>query len=553
MTATGATCTNEAQKQSCSRTEGECKAGERTCNKGQWSACSETEPVAELCDGKDNDCDGKTDEDFPDLGSACTVGQGECVAAGTLVCGGGCSATALAPSAELCDGKDNDCDGTVDNHITNGPTCPLTLGVCANTHASCAGGAFASCGAASYGGHYDPAVAETQCDGLDNNCDGQVDEGYVFKIGDVTVSELVPCPQQIWCDATTSACGNTPGSLLAGGANGVPFDTWPATTSLGANLAQNAWVEVQSHLACPIALSAITFSIGPAGTAHASDGSDCQNIPAHGFCVVQMPSLLGSDGTPFTRTVTLTIGGVAVDTATANVSTGCNGSCRNSTRSQACCSSEGLARQSDGSFLAHPATPLYDDSALDRFYPAQAATVQFTEALALDANMADSNGDGSLTGDQDDFVEIQALRDLSLGGVTLKATKGSSATEHVFSCFAPLRAGERVAIFGGGTQLPAHAIASSVGAPAFDLPRDTAMTFALGGIAGVSFSASAFSGGAAGSRQSEELCGGSFTNACTCHCLGESSGDIASCNVDCGHECDHTTAPQSASCFSPGQ
>ena len=518
------------------------------CTKGKWSACSGTEPIPEICDAQDNDCDGKIDEDFSDLGAACTVGQGVCANIGVKTCAG-CSVQPGTPLLEVCDGKDNDCDGVVDNHLSAAPACPLTLGVCANAHAPCANAAFASCDAASYGAYYDPAPAETQCDGLDNNCDGRVDEGYVYKIGDVTVSELVPCPQQMWCDAASVACGNTPGGTLAGGANGIALDSWPGSDALSANLALNAWAEVENHLGCPVALSAVVFSTGTAGLARGSDGSSCTNIPPHGFCVVQLPALLGVDGSAFTRTITLTIGGVVVDTAAATVSNGCNAACRNSARAPSCCQREALARLPDGSFIAHPATPLYADSALDRFYPAQPATAQFTEALALDPNMADSNGDGVFSGSEDDFVEIQALRDLSLGGVTLSLQKGTSVTAHVFSCFAPLAAGERLAIFGGGMQLPPHAIASSVGATAFDLPRDTPLTFALGSVAGVSFSATTFSGGAAGSRQSEALCGGSFETMCVCNCLGQS----ASCAVDCGHDCDHTTTPQAQACFSPGK
>jgi hypothetical protein len=409
-------------------------------------------------------------------------------------------------------------------------------------------GVFASCDNTSYGPDYDPAAAETRCDGLDNNCNGQVDEGYVFKSGDLTITELVPCPQQIWCDANTSACGNALGSALATGADGIAFDSWPGTGALTTNLAANVWLEVQNNLACPVALSAITFSIGTPGIARGSDGSDCTSLPPHGFCVVQMPALLGTDGTTFSRTVSLSMGGAVIDTVTATVTNGCNSACRNSTRPPTCCESEGLAR-TDSGFIAHPATPLYGDDALDRFYPAQPGAAEFTEVLALDDGMADANGDGVDSGTQDDFIEIAALRDISLGSLALSASKGTSATEHVFSCFAPLPGGARLAIFGGGTAVPANAIVSSVGATAFDLPRDTALSFALGSVASADFSASAFPGGAGGSRESQELCNGAFDTACDCACAGQ----VASCVVDCGHDCDHTpTALEAPACFSPG-
>jgi hypothetical protein len=52
------------------------------------------------------------------IGDPCTVGQGACAATGTLLCVNdmaACSAIAGQPSAEVCDGADNDCNGIVDD------------------------------------------------------------------------------------------------------------------------------------------------------------------------------------------------------------------------------------------------------------------------------------------------------------------------------------------------------------------------------------------------------------------------------------------------------
>ena len=55
-----------------------CGTGIRPCQVGDWSICSAPYPTPEVCDGKDNDCDGKTDEAATcDGNSVC--GQGACM------------------------------------------------------------------------------------------------------------------------------------------------------------------------------------------------------------------------------------------------------------------------------------------------------------------------------------------------------------------------------------------------------------------------------------------------------------------------------------------
>jgi len=111
-----ASCTDGAT-QPCGTDVGECVAGTQTCSGGAWGACiGGVNSTTEICDGLDNDCDGTTDEN---LGST-TCGVGACQRT-VQNCVGGIPQTCVPGSPvsentdELCnDNIDNDCDGDTD-------------------------------------------------------------------------------------------------------------------------------------------------------------------------------------------------------------------------------------------------------------------------------------------------------------------------------------------------------------------------------------------------------------------------------------------------------
>lgn len=102
-------------------------------------------PTTEICDNKDNNCDGQVDEDWKkglitDLGKPCDIGLGECKRTGERVCRFDGKATVCSedPGTPDCTGKqcgDDGCGGSCGSCVS-GKIC-TAQGMCANAPSQC--------------------------------------------------------------------------------------------------------------------------------------------------------------------------------------------------------------------------------------------------------------------------------------------------------------------------------------------------------------------------------------------------------------------------------
>ncbi|MDO8425098.1 MAG: MopE-related protein [bacterium] len=241
-------CTPETVR-GCSLDIGECRAGTQACGADRaWGACSGREADSEACDGLDNDCDGRTDEELldccePGQRLSCSTDEGTC-AAGEQRCDGdhawgpcltAAGALATLPVPDRCDGADNDCDGETDESFAGlDQMCIIGQGACAASGLRiCAeGGDAATCGVTP--GNAVPEI----CDAADNDCDGHTDEPWDTLLGERCAVGIGACARSdAWAcapDASEARCPVEPGDPTPeecdgrdDDCNGVPDDRIP--------------------------------------------------------------------------------------------------------------------------------------------------------------------------------------------------------------------------------------------------------------------------------------------------------------------------------------
>ncbi len=258
--------------------QGACEAGTTLCIDGALFCVGAAGPAPETCNEVDDDCDGTVDSGFnldTDLfhcgncATACDATDvcedGSCVPSGCepgfadLDQDGECehACDVFPPVPEVCNGVDDDCDGVVDeSHPTLGVACDDgLLGICAGFgQLGCDPldpSAPAVCIIDEPGG----SVAVETCNGLDDDCDGIIDNG--IEAGDLASWVTMPNGREIMAyeasrqDATATDQGSL--SLYAcSRAGALPWtsvtqvEAAQACDAIGARLCS----EIEWHQAC---------------------------------------------------------------------------------------------------------------------------------------------------------------------------------------------------------------------------------------------------------------------------------------------------------------
>lgn len=254
---------------------GNCAKGTEACAKGKWGPCSVSPLAADDCGvkGDDANCNGKPNENClcvtgdtqpcgPSAVGSCKPGTATCTDGKWGNCIGGVSVAAR----DCASPNDSDCDGHPDNTIDAVCQCALGaaprvcgthpqdgMGQChAGTQPCVAGPGIATSNWGACTGSVGPGAELCNNDGVDENCDGRVNENP-------------PCA---CINGRTQSCGNCNGGTqtCANGAWGTCLTQPPAPTTYHRDADGDAY-------GSPTVTMQTCTGVAPVG--YILDGTDC--------------------------------------------------------------------------------------------------------------------------------------------------------------------------------------------------------------------------------------------------------------------------------------
>jgi hypothetical protein len=267
---------------------GQCRVGVTACTGGAITCHGTGTPSTELCDGLDNNCDGVVDDNptDPTINTDCDGQDSDSCPEGKIVCQAGalvCNDN-TGPNVEECNGIDDDCNGQTDEGDPGGgASCGSSIGVCTPGTMHC-GVSGLECQGGNTGG---PEL----CNGLDDNCDGVVDDNPTDVGTPCGASNVGECTlgQNICIGGSLQCAGEIGPSVercngLDDNCNGVPDDNpvdvgQPCGSSIGA-CEPGVLVCAGGGLVC-------SGGVGPTGEQCDGIDNDCNglvddNVPGEG-------------------------------------------------------------------------------------------------------------------------------------------------------------------------------------------------------------------------------------------------------------------------------